>query len=274
MSTKIFDAWRIPMSALDELVSLARIVRQIHINTIADETAKSLSLLLKFYSQEMDCLMRQGKKEVLNYVREILFPVLQLNKSNPTTVFSRTEQKFFDLLLKETLDKLGKSADDELRNAISGVFPEVLSFVSRSEPAVVFLNGDGGTTYAKGLGLSEAAKSYLDAHYQRFEYQDQCEEPFDRVANPELYDFLKERCMDDAAIPQKTWDKFFDILGWYSQEQRGRLWDRALAGETSLSRAGLTYGFFDWQFDLKKFAYQVVKKLLEEREKGETESDA
>ena len=146
MSTKIFDAWRIPMSALDELVSLARIVRQIHINTIADETAKSLSLLLKFYSQEMDCLMRQGKKEVLNYVREILFPVLQLNKSNPTTVFSRTEQKFFDLLLKETLDKLGKSADDELREAISGVFPEVVSFVSHSEPAVVFLKGDGGTT--------------------------------------------------------------------------------------------------------------------------------
>ena len=117
-------------------------------------------------------------------------------------------------------------------------------------------------------------KGDLGAHYQRFECQNQCDELFDRMTNPELYDFLKERYMDDAAIPQKTWDKFFELLGWYSQEQRCHLWDRALAGETSFSRAGLTYGFFDWQFDLEKFAYQVVKKLLEEREKGGMERNA
>lgn len=233
MSVKIFDAWRVPTQDMSALVALGRTVKGIQSkNRVEEMTLSLLKPFLPYYKKAAKALYEEDPafSATANALSKPIEEAIGLTRLSSVTVMSCETKGYLSARVAQALNAASLSLPESEMNAIVQLCTKFVELAFKEEQSLVFVLGDNGSTYVKGFGLTAAAKAYMDAHYEGFQYTDQCE--------MDIRDFDKSvRAAYDKAESEEEKN---NIL-WAAQTARGALWDDAFGTYTRFCDVGLNF---------------------------------
>ncbi len=251
MSTKIFDAWRIPTQSISELVRIGQTVRDFCVKPLAEEI--SGAIIRSGWNTEAISILQQSPNAtgVLSTIPRTLISVFQRHLLSPTWIATVEVKEDMKNALFTQLWRAEFSLSSEEREAMESLLIEIYEQLSlNGNPTLTFMEGDNGSTYVKGFQLTDAARRFLDEKFQRFEYTDQCE------MWPSAFDEEVREKWNHA----ESYEAADKILS-QAQAERGAYWDAVFELGSKWSDVGLSFNC-GTDFGVTGLSY-VGKKIME-----------
>lgn len=249
MSTKIFDAWRVPTQDIAELTALGRKLQEIQFESyVSDVIQRAYFPWHQIAAKELakqDTDFTQTARELRITINELV----GLMRQSPFWQLPEHLREYLNQRISAMMKDTKLSLSEKGIESLTQLVVDVSEAMCRSNPALVFIKGDNGSTYLKGFGLTSKAAAYLDGEYQNFEYTNQTEMP---------------EGMFDADVQSRYRAETDEHVKCYilaaAQDERGRLWDAALEGHIRFAEVGLTFSLDACSPEMS--TYKIVSGLL------------
>lgn len=266
MSTKIFEAWRVKTTSIRSLVEIGEKVREFHSwEHLSPDFQKSVEYMAPVMPElyEVPRLLKRKDKDFFLsslLAEDVVGSLLDQNTSRPVWVATDEDRAFMkwklhnSLELKKRFEPL-KDMKEEVWEKFQDLFVLAYEQFSQSQnPQLVFVEGEDGWTYIKGFGLSSAAQKYLDETYENFEYTNQTE----MGAN-----FFPKDIQEKVKAAASKEEAYEMLLA--AQEERGKLWDKALGKHSSFRYAGLHFPVNQDDRRVFRFFQETLAKYAKEK---------
>jgi len=275
MSTRIFDANKIPSTNMRVLIAIAQKMQQIEIPALINSAGAKYSLrfsdtlkaaILGLNERgNLDAELSAGRYRKLKAFNAAVSRFVGATLINDTIISDPEDEKIFFGNLQEILDGIPVQ---DFKALI-----ELVEDVARCRE-VSFLPTNHGFTLMKWYNLTEETRKWVSDHFREYEYQNSTDGPPLSELDPELHNKIEEEVDDftkyainefdgDKETLMKVINKMKNSIQYglaYSlYRRRDEVWEEAIGNVFNYAQASLSFSLFSgWENSEKRVCSNAI----------------